>query len=151
MAHDKARTAYISGALTGVDDLASARRYYERLAAVCASCGLDPYVPHLRTDPERHANLTPQVVFEQDRAVLRSARVVVAYIGAPSLGVGAEVVLACSANTPVLALHRPDERVSRFILGYLRQASGARIVAASDHTVEDVVGRSLREMLAPAR
>ena len=146
MGDGNAGTAYISGALTRVDDLASARRYYERLAAVCASCGLDPYVPHLRADPEHHSELSPQAVFEQDTAALASARLVLAYIGAPSLGVGAELVLACNADTPVLALHRPDERVSRFILGYLYQA-GARILSASDAATEDVVGRALRDVL----
>jgi hypothetical protein len=140
-------TAYISGALTSVDDLASARRYYERLAGVCSSCGLDPYLPHMRTDPEHHADLLPPAVFEQDTRALGAARVVVAYIGAPSLGVGAELVLACSANTPVVAVHRPSDVVSRFILGYLH-AAGARVVTASDSATEQVLGRALRDVLA---
>jgi hypothetical protein len=149
MADGNGGTAYISGALTGVDDLASARRYYERLAAVCASCGLDPYLPHLRTDPERHPDLPPRSVFERDRSALWAARVVVAYIGTPSLGVGAELVLARSAEIPVLALHRPGERVSRFLLGYLDEP-GARVVTAADGDMERVVARALRDVIAGA-
>jgi nucleoside 2-deoxyribosyltransferase len=121
--------AYISGALTSVSDRDEVRALYERLADVCERAGVTAYVPHLENDPERHADVPPEVVYERDVAALTSADVVVAYVGAPSLGVGAELALAATSKTPIVAVSRPGQRVSRFIIGMLRQGSSYEIVA----------------------
>ena len=111
--------AYISGALMNVPDLPAARALYERLGAACASAGCETYVPHQHADPLRDAEMPNLEVARMDLTGISAADILVADIGEPSLGVGAEIVLALTAQKRVLALAAEGRRVSRFILGLL--------------------------------
>jgi hypothetical protein len=109
--------AYVSGALTALDDGARMRLFYELLAEVVESAGLRAYLPHRVTDPVAAAHLEPRTVYDIDRAHVTSARVVVAYAGIPSFGVGIEVELAREHNVPVLLVVERERTVSRLLLG----------------------------------
>ncbi len=124
-------TAYISGALTGLSDPVSARRYYELLATVCQEAGMAAYLPHRENDPVLHADVPASVVYQRDLVHLQASDVVVAHVGAPSLGVGAELALAVAAGIDIVAVRRPAEPHSRFVAGMLEEG-GAHFIVASD-------------------
>jgi transcriptional regulator with XRE-family HTH domain len=107
--------AYISGALTGEAD--SVREMYERIAALLAEYGFVPYVPHLVTDPVKHARVTPEHVYRTDRTQVATADLVVAFLGRPSFGVGQELEIAADALVPILIVVREGQPVSRMALG----------------------------------
>ena len=109
--------AYVSGALTALDDGARMRLFYELLAEVVEQAGLRAYLPHRVTDPVAAAHLEPRAVYDIDRAHVTSARVVVAYAGIPSFGVGIEVELAREHNVPVVLVVERGRTVSRLLLG----------------------------------
>ncbi|TMC07594.1 MAG: hypothetical protein E6J35_00880 [Chloroflexi bacterium] len=109
--------AYVSGALTALDDGARMRLFYELLAEVVESVGLRAYLPHRVTDPVAAAHLEPRAVYDIDRAHVTSARVVVAYAGIPSFGVGIEVELAREHAVPVVLVVERERTVSRLLLG----------------------------------
>ena len=109
--------AYISGALINAARLDDARRLYERLADACASAGCEAYVPHQHADPVRDPDLPNAEVARRDLAQVRAADVLVAYVGEPSLGVGAEVAIALVEGKRVLFVAESDRKVSRFLLG----------------------------------
>jgi len=109
--------AYISGALINAARLEDARRLYERLAEACASAGCAAYVPHQHADPVRDPHLSNTEVARRDLAEVRAADVLVAYVGEPSLGVGAEVAIALADGKRVLLVAESDKKVSRFLLG----------------------------------
>lgn len=111
--------AYISGALMNVPDLPAARALYERLGAACASVGCEAYVPHQHADPLRDPEMPNLEVAQRDLIGITGADILVADLGEPSLGVGAEIVIALNARKRVLALAADGRRVSRFILGLL--------------------------------
>lgn len=111
--------AYLSGALQNAHDLDRARALYERLAEACRGAGWEAYVPHLRADPIRDADLSNLEVAERDLDEISSADVIVAYLGEPSLGVGAEIALALKAGKRVIAVAEEGRRVSRFLIGLL--------------------------------
>lgn len=113
------RSVYISGPLHGAVDLAAARRLYETIAAACCEVGWSPYLPHQNTDPERHASATPAEVFARDMLALHCADIIIAHIGAPSSGVGAELAFAVTEGKTVMAVHHLSEVPSRFIVGML--------------------------------
>lgn len=108
---------YISGALINAARLDEARKLYERLAEACVSAGFGAYVPHQHADPIRDAHLSNAEVARKDLAEVTAADVLVAYVGEPSLGVGAEVAIALAAGKRVLLLAEADRKVSRFLLG----------------------------------
>jgi nucleoside 2-deoxyribosyltransferase len=114
-----ARRVYISGPLQHVHDLAAARRLYEDIAAVCRDAGWQPYLPHQNTDPARHTQVKPTEVFVRDMRELRIAAVVVACIGEPSSGVGAELAFSVSEGKSVIAIHHRSQAPSRFLVGML--------------------------------
>ena len=122
--------AYISGALLNARDLTASRALYERFAAACEAAGVAAYVPHQHADPVRDAHLSNTDVAGRDLEQVKAADVLVAYVGEPSLGVGAEVAIALAAGKRVLLLAEHDRRVSRFLLGlaelYPAQASFCR-------------------------
>lgn len=121
-------TAYISGALLNASNLDESRRLYESFAAACGRAGCAAYVPHQHADPVRDAHLSNADVAARDLEAIAAADVLVAYIGEPSLGVGAEIAIALAAGTRVLALAPADRRVSRFVLGLLERAGDQAVV-----------------------
>ena len=116
--------AYISGALMNVPDLSAARALYERLGTACVSVGCEAYVPHEYADPQRDPDMPDLEVARRDLDAIAGADILVADVGEPSLGVGAEVVIALHAGKRVLALALEGRRVSRFILGLLELYPG---------------------------
>ncbi|MBD2194957.1 MULTISPECIES: XRE family transcriptional regulator [Calothrix] len=108
---------YISGALTGIDNLAEIRAFYENIGLICKDIGLQTYVPHLNTDPVLHANITPQQVFETDKHHVSEGDLVIAYIGYPSLGVGMELAYAEINSIPIILLYEIGKEISRFPRG----------------------------------
>ena len=109
--------AYVSGALTALEEGARMRLFYELLAEVVESVGLRAYLPHRVSDPVAAAHLEPRAVYDIDRAHVTSARVVVAYAGIPSFGVGIEVELAREHAVPVVLVVERERTVSRLLLG----------------------------------
>jgi len=109
--------AYISGALINAAALDRSRALYERFGDACRTAGWEAYVPHQHADPVRDGHLTNLEVAERDIDQVTAADALVAYVGEPSLGVGAEVAIALRAGKRVLVLAESDARVSRFLLG----------------------------------
>lgn len=116
---------YISGPLQGSNDLEAARRFYDILAVMVHDCGHEAYVPHHSTDPVAASSLTAETVFNADLAALNSADAVIAHVGPPSTGVGAEIALATASGRRVLGVKRPGERGSRFAEGLIEDAGGS--------------------------
>ena len=109
--------AYVSGVLTGVDSLDELKKFYEDISRVCAAEGVAAYVPHLVTDPEKNAEITPREVYELDRLKVIESNLVIAYVGVPSLGVGQEIEIARESNIPVLLMMEKEARISRMARG----------------------------------
>jgi len=106
---------YVSGALTGVSDLAELKCFYEAIAEACREQGLKPYVPHLHTEPG--TDHSPQQVFWTDKTTVLESGLVLAYMGHPSFGVGMEVAYAEEYGIPVIFLYREGTVVSRMPRG----------------------------------
>ena len=123
---------YISGALNGVPDLPRARAWYEWLGEICRTAGFTPYIPHTRTDPELAADLDDREVYARDREAHTGAAVIVADIGTPSLGVGGEIARACLSAQPVIAVHRADQRPSRYTRGQILTSANGCVIAYRD-------------------
>src|SRR5436189_818265 len=109
--------AYISGALTALEDGPRTKIFYELLAEIALAAHLRPYLPHRVTDPVTAAHLDPRTVYEIYRAHVTSAAVVIAYAGIPSFGVGIEVELAREHAVPVIIVAERDRPISRLLLG----------------------------------
>jgi 2'-deoxynucleoside 5'-phosphate N-hydrolase len=108
---------YISGALTGVENLTETKAFYESIAMLCEKMDFPAYVPHLTTDPLSHPDVTPRSVFETDKSQVSKANLVIAYIGFPSLGVGMELAYADMNATPIILLYEQGKHISRFPRG----------------------------------
>jgi len=109
--------AYISGALMHATSIDQSRALYERFADACRAAGWEAYVPHQHADPVNDAQMSNLEVAERDVDHVAAADALVAYVGEPSLGVGAEVAIALRAGKRVFVLAEADRRVSRFLLG----------------------------------
>ena len=109
--------AYISGALTALEDAPRTKLFYEVLAEIAEAAGLRAYLPHRVSDPVVAAHLDPRAVYEIDRAHVTGAAVVIAYAGIPSFGVGIEVELAREHAVPVIIVAERDRPISRLLLG----------------------------------
>lgn len=111
--------AYVCGPLLASPNLPAHRDFYSFLGKVCHETGFEPYLPHTQSDPVLNPELSPAEVFEKDHFALTHSKVIVAYIGIASLGVGAELGIAYQLGIPVIGLYRKKERPSRFVLGML--------------------------------
>ena|ERR1022692_3930794 len=58
-------------------------------------------------------------VMAKDLSELGNANVIVAYLGEPSLGVGAELVIAMQQGKIILGVYESRKRISRFMRGLL--------------------------------
>ena len=112
------------------------RALYERFAAACRHAGWEAYVPHQHADPVRDPEMPNTEVASRDLDQIASAQALVAYVGEPSLGVGAEIAIALAAGKRVLLLAEHDRRVSRFLLG-LAELKPAAASVCRYRTVEE--------------
>src|SRR5438132_688036 len=154
--------AYISGALTALEDAPRTKVFYELLAEIAEAAGLRAYLPHRVTDPVAAAHLDPRSVYEIDRAHVTNAAVLIAYAGIPSFGVGTEVELAREHSVPVIVVAERERPISRLLLGNpavvevvtfadldgLRRALGSALAAAATLGVDP---RTVRRHVATAR
>jgi nucleoside 2-deoxyribosyltransferase len=108
---------YISGALTGIENLTAIKAFYVAIGSLCQEMGFQAYVPHLNTDPINHPNISPRQVFETDKQQVSQSNLVIAYIGFPSLGVGMELAYAETNSIPIVLLYEIDRLISRFPRG----------------------------------
>src|SRR3989339_791539 len=113
------KSAYISGALTNVvgQDGVDIKKHYEDLAISCEEVGCSAYVPPLKTDPIKNAELSAREVYDHDVKMLLENDVIVADVTYPSLGVGGELILAQQAGKPIVMLSRVGSHISRFAIG----------------------------------
>ncbi|MFH1523224.1 MAG: XRE family transcriptional regulator [Patescibacteria group bacterium] len=112
----KINKIYIAGALTNVKE--EDKNLYEKLASFCKSLSSEIYVPHLwRTDPIKHPKVLPEDVWKINQGRIANSDLVIAYVGKPSLGVGAELELARINNVAIIIWWFKGEKVSRMALG----------------------------------
>jgi len=110
------KKAYLAGALTHSGE--SDRNLYEELASICRSLGIETYVPHLwGTDPLANPEILPEEIWEITNRQVNSLDFLIAYVGKPSLGTGAELEIARIANLPIILWWFKGEKVSRMALG----------------------------------
>src|SRR5438552_17817406 len=86
--------AYISGALTALEDAPRTKLFYEVIAEIAEGAKLRAYLPHRVTDPVAAANIEPRTAYAVARAHVTAAPVVIAHAGGPSFGFGIDVALA---------------------------------------------------------
>lgn len=108
---------YISGALTGIDNLDTVKAFYTAIGSLCDEIGFQSYVPHLNTDPINHPNISPRQVFDTDKHQVSKSNLVIAYIGYASLGVGMELAYADTNAIPIILLYERGKVISRFPRG----------------------------------
>lgn len=107
-------------------------------------------MPHKENDPEDHPEISAEEVFKRDTTKLLEADLVIAFVGAPSLGVGAELALAVNSDIPVLAICRPNEIVSRFVVGMLAR-HGNRVLIIDDTAMEHELPGAMLTQVKSAR
>jgi 2'-deoxynucleoside 5'-phosphate N-hydrolase len=108
---------YLSGALTGVPNIDELKKFYEAVANLCESLGHEVYVPHLHSDPDKHAHISSKAVYSMDRKQVLASELVIAWAGRPSFGVGQEIEIASAAGIDVVLLSEADQPVSRMTRG----------------------------------
>jgi hypothetical protein len=109
---------YISGALTIIDEKKNLKNIYENIAKNCSDFCSDIYVPHLGgTDPIGDPNVDPRDVWVKDHREVATADLIIAYVGSPSLGVGAELEIARITVSDIILWWFKGEKVSRMSLG----------------------------------
>jgi len=135
---------YMSGALTGLgdDDSKYATELYDRVEALCKALGIDAYLPGKSpTTPSK--GIPHHKVWKIDYEKVSASSAVIAYVGLPSTGVGAEIEMARQAEVPVVLLCEEDRQdaVSRLVLG------NPRIVDIVPFTTLDEMEVKLRPTL----
>jgi len=109
---------YISGPLTNHDDVDALKAFYERISELCRRKGMEVYIPHTQgTDPVLNPDIHPKDVYLEDMRQVARADLVIAYVGLPSHGVGAEIERAYHVNVDVILLYEHKAKVSRLIRG----------------------------------
>ena len=132
---------YISGALTN----SSRKEFYEKIGKLLEEIGYQPYIPHLHTDPEKNPDATPTEVYTVDMMQVEKSAMVIAYVGYPSLGVGAELEHANAKGIPLILLYEVGEKVSRLVLGV------PTVQKVIDYRCEEEALREIRNLLQPDR
>jgi len=113
------RSAYVAGALMGLPDGETERmkRLYERIAEACKWAEVDAYAPHLHSDPEKNADMSPTEVRTVDNKQIFGRDLLILEATYPSHGGGGEAVEAKHADVPVWLIYRKGTKVSRYLRG----------------------------------
>lgn len=105
---------YISGALMAARNLDRVKELYNDIAVICSENGLIPYLPHNSTDPIKDSKVSDKEVYLKDFEELVKSSLVIAYIGEPSLGVGAELSICISKQIPVITVTESKKKFQDF-------------------------------------
>ena len=109
---------YVSGALTIINKKKDLKEIYESIASVCSNFCSNVYVPHLGgTDPVKHPEVDPLSVWKKNHREVASSDLIIAYVGYPSLGVGAELEIARITASDLIVWWLKGEKVSRMARG----------------------------------
>ena len=112
------KKVYISGALTGAKDIEGLKSLYEDIGKRVEKYFDSVYIPHLGgTDPKKDPDVSPESVWKTDHREVASSDVIIAYVGAPSLGVGAELEIARVTASDIILFWFEGETVSRMARG----------------------------------
>jgi hypothetical protein len=111
------KQVYIAGALTNPQNAAELKSVYEKIADTFQNHQIGSYVPHLFSDPIKHAEMTPQTVWQKDYQEIAKADLLFAYVGTPSLGVGGELEMARENQKPIILWCFKGEKISRLPRG----------------------------------
>lgn len=112
----KPKKAYIAGALTNLAEQ-SQKKFYQDIAKLCKDLKIEPYLPHLFTDPIKNTEFTPRDVYERNYQEIQQADLLIAEVSQPSLSVGVELEIAHQNKTNVILLAREDSKISRMAQG----------------------------------
>ena len=136
---------YISGGLTHTAE--KQRVIYEKIAEICKSVCADIYVPHLSgTDPIKHPDVKPYDVWVKDHREVATCDLVIAYVGLPSLGVGAELEIARITASDIIIWWFKNEKISRMAKG--NPAVIKQIEAENENDLYDKLKKILNKMYA---
>jgi hypothetical protein len=113
------KRAYISGSLSSLpDDRAQEMKaFYERILAALEEVGMEGYLPHLHSDPEKHADMPNSEVYRVDKKEVLDSELLLCEMSIPSHGVGGEIEIATEAGNDVLLIWKEGVRVGRFSRG----------------------------------
>jgi len=140
---------YISGALKGSSDLESSRQLYEEIGRICRESNFNPYIPHHFTDPVMNESISNTSVYLNDSRKVKEIPIIVAYIGSPSLGVGAELAIAIESNKKIIALYEQEnDGVSRFVKGMIQNYNNGLVIVYED---KDILKKELTKSLIELR
>ena len=107
---------YISGAIQGSSDIDSARVIYEQAAGAVEQAGARAYVPMLEQE-EMFPKPDSVGVYETDLQAILESNGIIVFLDEPSLGTGAEIILAQHHQKSILAVIGEGKSFSRFIEG----------------------------------
>jgi 2'-deoxynucleoside 5'-phosphate N-hydrolase len=107
---------YVSGPLTHLKNQ-EIKKLYEQIGTLGEAAGFKAHVPHLHSDPFKHADLSSEVVYKHDKQKVTDADLMVCYVGETSLGTGMELEIAVQEKTLVVLLSEEGVKVSRMVLG----------------------------------
>lgn len=111
---------YVAGALTHSGGNRRILDLYERIGGICERHGFDVYLPHIAQEEakDRRIATTPEMIFDWDFEQLKTASLIVAFVGMPSVGVGIELGLAKHLGIPIISLCPLGFGVSPMLLGH---------------------------------
>jgi hypothetical protein len=112
----KINKIYIAGALTHVGS--KPREIYGKIGKICREFSREVFNPHVDgMCPVKNPEVTPDEVWKNEEGHVASSDIIIAYVGAPSLGTGGEIEIARMNNRKIILWWFEGEKVSRFVLG----------------------------------
>jgi len=112
---------------------------YGAVADACRSRGHNVFLPH----DIKGSHESPAEVFDRDFFALSAADILIAFVGLPSSGVGAELGIAFMLQKRIIALWHLEQAPSRFLLGLLGFAGASQIQYDTIETCASAVGQLL--------
>lgn len=136
--------AYVAGALSGLDPDKRTRPLgmYDATADVVREFDLEAYLLHKVSDPVDAASMLPREVDTLDRRAVTSAVLVIAYVGTPATGVGAEIEMANHANKPVFLVCEEKKVIRRELSRLVRgNPAVSDLICFDEDDLEDLLNK----------
>ncbi len=91
--------------------------FYDAILGICDKLGKRTFCAYKFSNPHKTSNVTPEEVYNICKELVSKSKLLLAYVGHPSIGTGQELEIAVDNEIPIILIYEKKIKISKMVLG----------------------------------